>query len=446
MSSRSAEVPHSGLAAAKATANDQFLPPRPDPACFYGLVGDVAREGSDGNEASPIAIAGNFMAYLSCAIGRGPYLAVGNTSHHTRIFSLHIGRSGRGRKGDALSLVMRIDESLRGKRPDLAPQVHRGGLSSREGLAALIHDGYMFGKQQVPAIRDKRLWIVESEFANVLQQCRRGGNTLSAALRDCWDGVDLKPATKSNKVYATAPHIGLSGAITPAELLTLMQQRELQNGFANRFLMVWAERGEVHPFPKRSTQANVDALADRIIDILEFTGLPDETINDHKALTLSREARLRYAHIYREDLSGDCEDLLMESVLERRAPMLLRIAMLFALTDQQEEIEVQHINAALRWIEYATASARFTFSALKMAQTATQVELTAGKIVEFLAKNGSTTRKDLIVRCFQRHHPVALIDAGLSHLSKAEPSKIRMDVRPRTDGAPGRPTMVYTLT
>jgi putative DNA primase/helicase len=79
--------------------------PRPDPICLYGLVGDVARAGSEGTEANPYAIAANFMAYLSCAIGRGPYLPVGNTWHHARLFILHIGRSGRGRKGDAVYAV-----------------------------------------------------------------------------------------------------------------------------------------------------------------------------------------------------------------------------------------------------------------------------------------------------------------------------------------------------
>ncbi|HHW4684650.1 MAG TPA: hypothetical protein ACQGQG_04850 [Xylella sp.] len=57
----------------------------------------------------------------------------------------------------------------------------------------LIHDGYRQGQQDVPAIEDKRLWVVESEFSNVLHQGRRDGNTLSAVLRDCWDGVDLTP-------------------------------------------------------------------------------------------------------------------------------------------------------------------------------------------------------------------------------------------------------------
>lgn len=84
--------------------------PDADPACLYGLIGDVARAGSEGTETNAVAIAANFMAYLSCAVRRGVYLPIGNTRHHVRLFYLHIGRSGRGRKGDAVSLVLRIAE------------------------------------------------------------------------------------------------------------------------------------------------------------------------------------------------------------------------------------------------------------------------------------------------------------------------------------------------
>ena len=87
--------------------------PRPDPACLYGLVGDVARAGGDTTEANPYAVAANFMAFMACAVGRGPYMPVGNTWHHPRLFMLHIGRSGRGRKGDAVSLISRIERALK---------------------------------------------------------------------------------------------------------------------------------------------------------------------------------------------------------------------------------------------------------------------------------------------------------------------------------------------
>ena len=103
--------------------------PTANPNCLYGLVGDVALSGSEGNETNPFAIALNFLIYLSCAVGRGVYLPVGNTEHHPRLFGLHVGRSGRGRKGDSLSLVIKIHEAIESLDPEITPQVHRGGLS-----------------------------------------------------------------------------------------------------------------------------------------------------------------------------------------------------------------------------------------------------------------------------------------------------------------------------
>ena len=199
--------------------------PRPDPACLYGLVGDVARAGGDTTEANPYAIAANLIAFMGCAAGRGPYMPIGNTWHHARMFMLHIGRSGRGRKGDAVALIGRIERALKALSQDATPHVHRGGLSSREGLVFLIHDGYIEGKTEVEPILDKRLLVIESEFANILHQGKREGNTLSAALRDCWDGVSMKPATKSSRLWATDPHIAMVGAVTPSELLGLMASR-----------------------------------------------------------------------------------------------------------------------------------------------------------------------------------------------------------------------------
>ena len=98
--------------------------PRPDPACLYGLVGDIARAGSETTEANPFAIAASAIAYLGVAVGRGPYMPIGNTWHHARFFMLHVGRSGEGRKGDAVSLIKRISRRLSELSPDHAPQVH----------------------------------------------------------------------------------------------------------------------------------------------------------------------------------------------------------------------------------------------------------------------------------------------------------------------------------
>ncbi len=419
--------------------------PRPSRTCLYGLVGEVACAGSDGAETNPYAIAANFMAYLSCAIGRGVYLPIGNTWHHARLFCLHIGRSGRGRKGDALQLVLRLDQALREIDDRFAPHVHRGGLSSREGLVALMHDGYRQGKQDVAAITDKRLWVVESEFANVLHQGRREGNTLSAALRDCWDGVSLQPATKSNRLYASNPHLCLSGAISPGELTDMMSTRDLTNGFANRFLMIWAERSQILPFPKATPQSIVDNLACKVSEILQFVGADRHDQRDNLRMELTARAQWRYAQLYRSELNEDLGGDVVSAMLERRAPTLLRLAMLFALTDLQTLVDVPHIEAAMAWIRYATASVHYVFvSAAEEAQMVQALDL-SNRVLLFLRERGKATRTEITTECFQKHVSKAKIDASLDLLLAATPPKICVQLVARPADAPGTSTRIYRL-
>ena len=419
--------------------------PEADPACLYGLIGEIARAGSEGTETSACAIAANFMAYLSCALGRGVYLPIGNTRHHARLFCLHIGRSGRGRKGDAVSLALRIDQALRAMDKAFAPQIHRGGLSSREGLVALMHDGYRQARQDVPAIEDKRLWVLESEFANVLHQGRRDGNTLSAALRDCWDGVDLKPATKSNRLYASQPHVCLSGAITPSELTGLMSTREFTNGFANRFLMIWAERTRILPFPKETPQAVVEHLARRVLEVLAFVRADRHGEHDQLRMELSPQAQWRYAQLYRGELNDDLGDGTLGALLERRAPMLLRLAMLMALTDLQIQIDTRHIDAAMAWVRHATASVRFVFVSAAEEARLMRVQALSNCVLAFLRERGQATRSQINAECFRGKVSKARIDASLEHLLACTPPKITVQRVRRSDGAPGAPLRVYRL-
>ena len=431
-------------------SEDQFADhhrnaPVPDPLCLYGLIGDIAKAGSTDNETNPFAIAANAIAYLSAAIGRGPFMAIGNTWHHPRVFMLHIGRSSRGRKGDAVALIGRINYALKALDEFAAPQVHRGGLSSREGLIFLIHDGYQEGKTEVEPIHDKRLWVVESEFSNVLHQGKRDGNTLSPALRDCWDGVSLKPATKSNRLYATDPHINMSAAITPSELHSLMQSRELTNGFANRFLMFWAERTRMVAFPRTTPQNDVVELAKRIHEVLMFCKSTEYAHKDHLRVTLSDDAKRLYDKLYRTELNDTTAGEKITALIERRAPMLLRLAMLLALTDLSTTVEPKHIQAGLAWVRFSVDSIKFVFaSAVDEVETA-ETNATAEKIVSYLAENGDTSRWDLSAKCFRGHVSKGRIDQAIDELLASNPPRIQIESIPRPKGSPGSPTKKYKL-
>lgn len=433
-------------AAEDETLDNHRNAPRPDPACLYGLVGEVAHAGGDTTEANPYAIAANFLTFMSCAVGRGPFMPVGNTWHHSRQFMLHIGRSGRGRKGDAVSLISRIERSLRELSKEATPQVHRGGLSSREGLVCLIHDGYSEGKTEVEPILDKRLLVIESEFANVLHQSKREGNTLSAALRDCWDGVSMKPATKTSRLWATDPHIALIGAVTPSELKGLMASRELTNGFANRFMMIWAERVKILAFPRATPQQAVDELAKRVLEVLTFCQAERWAEKDNMRVELSPDARKRYETLYHTELNDNSAGEHITALIERRAPMLLRLAMLFALCDLTTTVEVHHINAALAWIRYSVDSIKFIFGSAADEVAVEETNDTAIKIVEFLKVNAKASRTELTTVCFQGHKSKSRIDAALDELLSSNPPRVKVESVPRPKGSPGSATKIYQLT
>lgn len=405
--------------------------PRPTEAMLYGLAGDVGRAAAATTEANRYAVTMNFLTLLSAAVGRDVYLPVGDTRHHARLFSMHVGRTSRGRKGDAHSLPQRIrrkieERCIPGNEP-ICGQIHTGGLSTREGLALLIHDGFEQGKDEVPAIADKRLYVVESEFGNVLHQAKRDGNTLSAALRDAWDGTSIYPATKTNKVGTTDPHIAVSGSITPAELLGLMQSRELSNGFANRFLIFWAERERIEPFPQPTPQDVVDSIARRAEDVIQFAKGKYPATKDSRVMTLSEPAKSEYGRLYRKELTSVQDGDRVMAVLERRAPMVLRLAMLFALTDKVLEIEVKHLNAAMAWSRYHRDSVRFIFNDAAGEEAAKESNNAARKIVAYLREHdGSVSRLDLFRKCFAGHISASRLDAALDSLLLDSPPRIEL--------------------
>ena len=135
---------------------------------------------------------------------------------------------------------------------------------------------------------------------------------------------------------------------------------------------------------------------------------------------------------------------LVTSLLERRAPVLLRIAMVFTLTDKVTLIEERHVKAAAAWVRYWSDSVRFIFRSAAQEEAQHEVTDAARKIVEFLEAKGRQPRTKITTECFQGRLPKDKIDAALDELLQSTPPVIVVQVEPRPDG-PGSGTKFYRL-
>ena len=150
-------------------------PPPPANEAFHGLPGAIVAKIAPNTEADPVAILTQLLVCCGALIGRGAYFQVEATRHHPNQFLLLIGDSSRARKGSSLDHVTKL---LTEADPAF-PSRLTTGLSSGEGLVWKVRDP----SGQDPGEPDKRLLVIEPEFASVLKSTSREISTLSPTLR-----------------------------------------------------------------------------------------------------------------------------------------------------------------------------------------------------------------------------------------------------------------------
>jgi hypothetical protein len=308
--------------------------PELDPAAFYGLPGDVARAVEPHCEADPVAVLANTLAAFGNVAGRGAFARVGGDEHHLKLFVGLVGATAKGRKGTSWGPVCGL---LAAVDPGWAGERVMGGLSSGEGLIHAVRDevrGIRKDEEVVldPGEPDKRLMVVEGELAGVLKVMAREGNTLSPVVRQAWDGDRLRTMTKNSPTKSTGAHVSVIGHVTKAELLRHLGETEAANGFANRFLWLMVRRSKELPFGGEwETPAS---LVRRLDSAVRFARSP-------RVVRWGPSARGQWTEIYGPLSEG--KPGLFGAVTGRAEAQALRLAALYAVMDESEAIEREHL-------------------------------------------------------------------------------------------------------
>jgi hypothetical protein len=239
-------------------------------------------------------------------------------------------------------------------------------MSSGEGLIWAVRDpierqqpikehGRVVDYQTViedPGVEDKRLLVIESEFASTLRVMARDGNTLSPTIRQAWESKDLRVLTKNSPARSTGAHISVVGHITPEELRRYLDRTEAANGFLNRFVLLCVRRSKYLPDGEQVDPKILSTITETLQAALRFAGTVQRLERD-------AEARELWHDVYPNLADGPPG--LLGAATSRGVAHVMRLACLFALIDRLPLVKRVHLEAALAVWDYAAASAAFVF-------------------------------------------------------------------------------------
>ncbi|MFN2484261.1 MAG: hypothetical protein ABR509_04905 [Candidatus Limnocylindria bacterium] len=401
---------------------------------LHGLVGEFVRRVEPYSESDRAALLMHVAGGLAALTGGHVHALAGDAVHPARLNAVLVGVTAKGRKDSAARPAGRL---LREADEQFAAGRVTEGLSSGEGLIHAVRDrvvrfervgkGEAAGIQEVeadPGVSDKRLLVIESEFASVLRVAQRDGNILSAVLRRAWDSGDLRVLVKNSPTVATGAHICIVGHVTRDELLRYLDRTELASGFANRFLWLAVRRARVLPDGDGVPEDVVRELAGQVRAVQEWASFGRLPRRDDAATALWRDE-------YEELSSG--RPGMLGAATSRAEAQVLRLSVLYAMVDRSTVIGVEHLRAALAVWRYAEQSARWVFG------DATG-DPTADTILRALRQAGELDRTG-IVDLFGRHANRGRVEGALALLLSAGTVQ-RIDDRETG----GRPREVWRAT
>lgn len=386
------EHPEVGDATPTPAWQDRFdCPAGPDEAAYYGLPGEVVRCLAPHIEAGSPAVLAQFLTGFGSAVGPNPYFPVGGDRHKPNLYAAVVGETGKGRKGSGLSAALAPVVNADG---GWSSDCRVFGVSTGEGIINRLRDPVINGKGEVvdEGARDKRLLAIETEFARVLKVATRDGNTLSMVLRQGWDGQTLETVTKTNAQRASGPHLSFIGHTTRADLRRYLDDTDVLNGFANRYLWLASRRERILPNGGEIPVELMNHLTLQTQRALQAARIVGRMSRDPAAQKL-------WEDIYPQLTEGRAG--AFGAVTGRGDAQVLRLSIAYALTDGSAVINEAHLRAALALWEYCEATCLWVFG---WSTGNRQADLILAELRAIYPR--TLGREDIRQQLLSRNHPV----------------------------------------
>jgi plasmid stabilization system protein ParE len=400
-------------------AKKEPLWPSPiDKIAYHGVVGEYLRAIEPHTEGDPAAILIQTLVCVGNAMGRNPHFMVEDTRHGTNLFAAIVGKTSSARKGtsfDRAQKLIRLAEPTWGRNND-----GDGGLSSSEGLIGAVQDQH--DDADTESVTDKRLLAAMGEFAETLTKMRREGNTLSATLRQAWDGKTLRVRTRHHPMTAADAHVSVIGHITQADLHALLGDTSIFNGFGNRFLWVMAKQSQELPFGGELRVESLDRIVSEVRKSIRWC------LSKGRNIDFDPRTRRMWPDLY----SGlnRRPDNAFGAITDRAVAQVRRIALVYAALDRSPKIRRPHLEAALEVWRYCEYSAAYLFADVP----GNPVDTTILRVLE--GQRHWLAHSRLSREGFKGNVPSSALNSALDRLSAQgliERRRVDTSGRPRTE-------------
>lgn len=410
-------------------------------AAYRGLAGEVVKTISEHSEADPVALLLHFLTMFGNVVGDGLYVKLGPDRHPGRLFTVVVGDAATGRKGTAGSEIKRLMKEVDRRWYERALV---SGMRSSEAIVSVVDD-------EEGQTNDMVLFY--TEFGDLLDTMNRQ-SSISDVLKEAYDGSALKVRTKNRKGWRTASHanISLMGHVTPTILTERLSDSDIASGLGSRLLLAKVSRFKKISRPDLISDDEVDVLAEKIDDALDwamdFSFEKQDPISTHlykyfnsnhlkpkRELPLSNAAWAYWDHLY-EKLDSERPEAVRD-LLVRAPSNIIRLAVIYAILDKSSVVDKKHLEAAEAVWDYCQDSAIQIFAGITGDY----------HVDKLLRKMKNSHEKSLtkseIWAIFSRHHAATWINSVIERLLATE--LVSEAVVPPAGGR-GRPIHVYTLT
>jgi len=370
---------------------------------FDNPIGRYVLANDPHTEGDPAAVLMQSWELLGNFVGKGVVHRINNTPIYANGYLLIVGATGVGRKGTSLSDA---------KGPYLAGEMEMidyigkrvsSSIASGEGLVAQV-------AETGQAAPDGRLMVILQEFSKLLSASGRDGSTLSAVVREAYDGGALSVPTRKDPLVAPNAHVSLIGHVTTEEFVAKAKSDDVENGLYNRMVYAMVKSNKILPNPGNvGDNARVE-LAEALLAARDWVL---DSVDTAREMVWSPEARVMWEEFYiqtRKDAVDESVSPLIRQALARSTNHVIKFAMRHAILDRTEVMGVKHMKSALALWDYCKASAIDLFTQL------ITNEDDLGIIEQAIRDSGGSSRTDL-----QR----VVMGASFSHVTELINSLVR---------------------